>query len=82
MSSNSHDLFDAALSLSDLERANLAFQLLQSLTPPATICKEDGEFEAELERRVADYDAGKTKASDWDEVAARLQRALQERSSS
>ena len=82
MSSNSPDLFDAALNLPDVERANLAYQLLQSLKPPATICEEEGEFEEELERRVADYDAGRTMASDWDEVAARLQRALRERPSS
>ena len=82
MSSNSSELFDAALSLPEADRASLAYQLLQSLKPPATICEMEGRFEAELERRVADYDAGKTQASDWDEVAARMQRALRERSSS
>lgn len=74
MSSNSPDLFDAALNLSDVERANLAYQLLQSLKPPTVIREGDAGFEVELERRVADYDAGRTKASDWDEVAARLRR--------
>ena len=81
MSTNSPELFDAALSLSDVERATLAYQLLQSLKPPATIRDMDDKLEEELEKRVADYDAGKTQASNWEDVAARLQRALRDRAS-
>ena len=82
MSTNSPDIFDAALTLPDAERASLAYRLLQSLRPPSVVSDGDVGFEAELERRVADYDAGKTEASDWDEVAGRLRKSLQQRTSS
>jgi putative addiction module component (TIGR02574 family) len=82
MSTNSPDIFDAALNLPDAERASLAYQLLQSLRPPGVVSDGDVGFEAELEQRVTDYEAGKTKASDWDEVAARLRKSFQQRTSS
>ncbi len=72
MSTNSPNIFDAALTLPAAERASLAYRLLQSLKPPSVVSDGDAEFEAELERRVADYAAGKTEASDWDEVAGSL----------
>lgn len=82
MSSENLSIVDAALNLSDPERANLAYRLLQSLKAPAILSETDDEFESELEQRVTDYDAGRTKASDWDEVAIRLRSALSERKSS
>ena len=82
MSTNSPDIFDAALNLPDAERASLAFRLLQSLRAPGVVSDGDIGFEAEVERRATDYDAGKTEASDWDEVAARLRKSLQQRTSS
>ena len=82
MSSNSPDILDAALSLSDEERASLAYRLLQSLKPSDLVSHADVEFEAELERRVDEYEAGRSDASDWDEVASRLKAKLQERDSS
>ncbi len=82
MSSDSPDILDAALNLSDPERANLAYRLLQSLKAPEVVSDGDAKFEAELGRRVEDYDAGRTSASDWDEVAARLRAELKERKSS
>jgi putative addiction module component (TIGR02574 family) len=82
MSSDSPDIFDAAMNLPDSQRASLAYQLLQSLKPPGVLSAEDSGFDAELEKRAADYDAGKTKASDWSDVSARLKAKLQERSSS
>ena len=82
MAANFPDIFDAALNLPDEDRASLAYRLLQSLTPPGVVSDGDERFEAELERRLADYDAGKTEASDWGEVAARLRKTLQERTSS
>ncbi len=82
MSSENLNIVDAALSLSDLERANLAYRLLQSLKVPAIASEADNEFQSELEQRVIDYDAGRTQASDWDEVANRLRSALSERKSS
>lgn len=82
MSSDSPNILDAALSLSDQERATLAYRLLQTLKLPEFLSDGDGKFDAELERRVEDYEAGKTGSSYWDEVAARLQTKLQERDSS
>ena len=82
MSDDSIDILDAALSLSDPERASLAYRLLQSLKPPKVVSDADANFEVELERRVEDYEAGRTTASDWDAVAERLRTKLQERNSS
>ena len=82
MTINFPDIFDAALNLPDADRASLAYRLLQTLKAPGVVSDGDERFEAELERRLADYDAGKTEASDWDEVAARLRKTLQERTSS
>ena len=82
MSSDVPNLVDAALNLSDSERASLAYRLLQSLKPPKVLSDGDSGFESELERRVEEYDAGRTTASDWDDVASRLQTKLKERKSS
>ena len=81
MSSDSPDILDAALNLSDPERADLAYRLLQSLKPAKVVSDEDADFDAQLDQRVEDYDAGRTKASDWDDVSARLKAKLQERDS-
>ena len=82
MSSDAPDILDAALNLSDPERANLAYRLLQSLKPADVLSDEDPRFEAELRRRVEDYEAGRTTASEWDEVASRLRTKLKEKESS
>ena len=82
MSTNSSHVFDAALGLSDEDRASLAYRLLQSLRPPGVCSDSDPGFERELERRVADYESGKTDASDWDDVASRLREALDQKDSS
>ena len=82
MSTNSSHVFDAALGLSEEDRASLAYRLLQSLQPPGVSGDSDPGFERELDRRVADYDAGRTQASDWDDAAARLREALEQEGSS
>lgn len=82
MSTDSSNIFDAALNLSDQQRASLAYRLLQSLKLPELLSDDDVKFESELERRVEDYEAGRTCASDWDDVATRLRARLQERDSS
>jgi len=53
---------------------------LQSLKPPGVPSEGDPELEAELERRVAAYEAGETSASDWGEVSQRLRDQLEKRS--
>ena len=79
MSTDSSHIFDAALGLSDDDRASLAYRLLQSLRPPGGCSDSDPDFECELERRVADYEAGRANASDWDDVASRVREALGQR---
>ena len=81
MSSEIPNIVDAALNLSDPERAKLAYRLLQSLRPPEVLSDGDKQLDSELERRVDDYEAGRTNANDWDEVASRLQATLKERKS-
>lgn len=79
MSSEIPDIVDAALNLSDPERANLAYRLLQSLKPSRVLSDGDSELELELEQRVEDYEAGRTTASNWEEVASRARAKLKER---
>jgi putative addiction module component (TIGR02574 family) len=81
MSTDSSHVFDAALGLSDADRASLAYRLLQSLRPPGGCSDTDPRFELELERRVADYESGKTQASEWIDVASRLREALDKKES-
>jgi putative addiction module component (TIGR02574 family) len=82
MSNEIPSIVDAALNLPDLERASLAYRLLQSLKPPKVLSDANSQFESELDRRVEDYEAGRTTASDWEEVASRLQAKLKKRESS
>jgi putative addiction module component (TIGR02574 family) len=82
MSSDTPNILNAALNLSGPERASLAYRLLQSLKPSGVLSDSDVQFESELERRVEDYEASRTTASDWNEAAARLQSKLNERKSS
>lgn len=71
------EIYGTALALPEQSRAELAYQLLQSLKPPRVQSAEEPGFAAELDRRVDAYEAGETSASDWDEVSARLRRALE-----
>jgi len=80
MSVNPTEILTAALSLPDGDRAGVAYRLLQSLKPPGVPSEGDPELEAELERRVAAYEAGETSASDWEEVSQRLRDQLEKRS--
>lgn len=73
----SSEVYGTALALPEESRAELAYQLLQSLKPPAILSDTEPQFSAELERRVEAYEAGETSASDWDEVAGRMRQALQ-----
>lgn len=69
-------VWDAALSLPEDERANLAYRLLQSLSPPTGLSEDSAGYDEELERRARAYDEGRTSASDWEAASARLQEAL------
>jgi putative addiction module component (TIGR02574 family) len=82
MSTDSANLFDAALQLSDDDRASLAFQLLQSLKPAGIPHEDDLQFDSELDQRLARYESGESKAADWNDVAARLRESLGKKTSS
>jgi len=75
----SSQLYGTALALSEENRAELAYKLLQSLQPSGILSDEEPRFSAELERRVKAYEDEETSASDWDEVSARLRLALESR---
>ena len=81
MSSDSANLFDAALHLPDNDRASLAYHLLQSLKAPGLSAEDDSEFDALVEQRLARYQSGQSQASDWHDVAARLRDSLGEKNS-
>jgi putative addiction module component (TIGR02574 family) len=79
MSTDSAGVLNAAMSLPEASRADLAFNLLQSLTPATGLSEDDLQFDDELERRVLDYESGQTSASDCDDVAKRVRGALEGR---
>jgi putative addiction module component (TIGR02574 family) len=67
MSMSQDQLFESALSLPQTERANLAFQLLQSLSPPGEQVTSE-EFGAELHERVAAYRRGELQSFSLEET--------------
>ena len=75
MTSESRKIEDQARDLPPKERARLALKLIESLDPG-----EDEDVEElwldEAERRLADYDAGKTTARPADEVFAEIEKKL------
>ncbi len=66
---------DQALELSQNERAELAHDLLESLDGPADD-KHDAAWDSEIQRRVAELDAGTVDMVDADEVARRVRRIV------
>ena len=62
----------AALQLTVAQRADLAERLIASIEPPAPL---HPDWEAEIARRIADLDAGRTKTIPGEQVFAEL-RAL------
>lgn len=77
MSASQNPFFETALSLPLPERADLAFQLLQSLEPPGDEVSAD-EFGAELRSRVESYRRGDVESSTLDEARAIIERRLAE----
>ena len=82
MSSDASEIFAAALTLPESDRADLAFQLLGTLRPPIVQDEDHKGFSGELERRVAGFEAGKTAAASIDDVTDRVRNALHSRKSS
>jgi putative addiction module component (TIGR02574 family) len=67
MEVNRQTIRDAALKLPDADRAWIAEELLESLSPPGDDMTEE-EWEAELDRRVEEYKTNPESALTWDEV--------------
>jgi putative addiction module component (TIGR02574 family) len=71
MSTQSQELLTVALTLSEIERANLAGSLLRSLDPnPDPFA--DQAWAAEIERRVQAIDRGEVNLAPWDDVMAAM----------
>jgi len=63
------DLFEAALTLPESERAELAHRLIVSLDEPAVVAVE---WTAEVAHRLAGIEAGTTTGIPWAEVREQL----------
>ena len=74
MSQALRELYEKASELPANERAELAGLLLQSLDEPKSANAEEA-WAREIERRMADYRAGKITTISWEEVRAHLHRA-------
>lgn len=68
------ELYEQASRLPEAERAELAGLLLESIEDPADEGVEEA-WAAEIERRMAEYRAGRVKTIPWSEVRAHLHRA-------
>jgi putative addiction module component (TIGR02574 family) len=67
------DLYEKASELPETDRAELAGLLLQSIEEELEPGVEEA-WAAEIERRMADFHAGKLKMIPWSEVRAQLHR--------
>jgi putative addiction module component (TIGR02574 family) len=68
------ELYEQASQLPEEDRAELAGKLLESIEEPPDEGVEEA-WAAEIERRIADYRAGRVKTIPWSEVRAHLHRA-------
>jgi putative addiction module component (TIGR02574 family) len=71
MERNLNDVFQEAVQLPERDRATLAGLLIESLDP---VCDPDVEaaWSAEIERRLAEIEAGTVKLIPWEGVRAEL----------
>lgn len=74
MANSVDELYERATELSPNDRAELAGRLLQSIDEPTDQGVEEA-WAAEIERRLADYRAGRVKTIPWAEVRERLHRS-------
>lgn len=68
------ELYEQASHLPAEDRAELAGKLLESIEDPPDEGVEEA-WAAEIERRMAEYRAGRVKTIPWSEVRAHLHRA-------
>jgi putative addiction module component (TIGR02574 family) len=81
MSNDVPSILEAALTLPDSDRANIAFQLLSSLQAPGIQSEQDPKLLKEIERRLTNYDTGVTTATSIDDVSKRILIAIRDRKS-
>ena len=74
MSAMVDDLFAKAAVLSDEERATLAGLLIESLESGPADPDVQEAWATEVERRMADYRAGRVQTVGWSELRERLHR--------
>jgi len=67
------DLYEKAVELPEEDRAELAGLLLESLEARYDVGVEEA-WAAEIERRMAEYQAGRVKTISWQELRAHLHR--------
>jgi putative addiction module component (TIGR02574 family) len=77
MSTSYNEFFETALALPQSERADLVFQLLQSLNTPGEEISAE-EFGSELRGRVEAYRRGELKSFSLEETRAIVQQRLSE----
>jgi len=75
MRSSTAEVFEAALALSDDDRAKLAEKLVESLDGEPDPQAETA-WVAEIERRLAKIDAGQATSLSMDEALARMHQAV------
>ena len=74
MSRAVQELYEKASELAPNDRAELAGLLLESIEEPSDEGVEEA-WAAEIERRMAEFRAGRVKTIPWPEVRARLHRS-------
>jgi putative addiction module component (TIGR02574 family) len=72
MSNSARELLDAAMTLGERERAELAARLIDSLSPGDTDEGYAGAWEAEIQMRCADLDAGRVTGVPWNTARKRI----------
>jgi len=70
------DLFAQAVTLPEDDRAALAALLLDSLEDEASDEDAEAAWAAEVQRRMANYRAGKVQTIGWSELRERLHRRV------
>ena len=73
MARSARELFEEAMSLAPEERATLMRLLIESLDAESEEGVEDA-WRVEIERRMAELDAGSVETIPWEELKARLYR--------
>jgi putative addiction module component (TIGR02574 family) len=79
MSPNASPIFDAALALPEVDRLQLAGELLASVKPPGGSSIDDADFDEMLSRRSQELRDGAVKAIPAEESIAAVRRSLEKR---